>query len=138
MAGMAKDYPEHFAAGLEPHAVQEKYYFARGPQLVNRIVDVSAVIEEKISAMVANTAQGPAGEAGARLRTEFAAKKLRLPELGKSDQEANRQYVKLFLLQPNKELGQTYSLEYAEQFHYIGPGETLPVDEYIRRQAVPL
>src|SRR5439155_374118 len=85
---------------------------------VRRIADVSAVIGEEISAMVGNTAQGPAGEAGARLRTEFAAKKLRLPELGKSDQEANRQYVKLFLLRPNKELGQTYSLEYAEQFHY--------------------
>src|SRR5512140_651385 len=31
MAGMDKDYPEHFAAGLKPHSVTEKYYFARGP-----------------------------------------------------------------------------------------------------------
>src|SRR2546425_7801857 len=29
MAGRDKDYPEHFAAGLQPHAVNEKYYFAR-------------------------------------------------------------------------------------------------------------
>jgi LmbE family N-acetylglucosaminyl deacetylase len=31
MAAMSKDYPEHFAAGLTPHGVREKYYFARGP-----------------------------------------------------------------------------------------------------------
>src|ERR1700739_2068126 len=42
MAAMSKDYPEHFAAGLEAHGVREKYYFARGPQLVNRVVDTSS------------------------------------------------------------------------------------------------
>src|SRR3974390_758937 len=31
MAGRAHDYPEQFAAGLTPHAVQEKYYYARRP-----------------------------------------------------------------------------------------------------------
>ena len=32
MAGGNLDYPEHFAAGLKPYSVSEKYYFARGPQ----------------------------------------------------------------------------------------------------------
>ncbi len=32
MAGGGKDYPEHFDAGLKPHAVREKYYYSRGPQ----------------------------------------------------------------------------------------------------------
>ncbi len=31
MAGRNHDYPEQFAAGLKPHAVREKYYFARRP-----------------------------------------------------------------------------------------------------------
>ena len=31
MAGGHLDMPEHFAAGLKPHSVSEKYYFARGP-----------------------------------------------------------------------------------------------------------
>lgn len=35
MSGGHLDMPEHFAAGLKPHSVSEKYYFARGPQLVN-------------------------------------------------------------------------------------------------------
>ena len=41
MAGGHLDFPEHFAAGLKPHAVSEKYYYARGPQAVNRVVDIS-------------------------------------------------------------------------------------------------
>ncbi len=137
MAGMGKDYPEHFAAGLKPHGVQRKYYFARGPQRVNRVVDIGPVIDKKIDTMLANKAQGPAGDVGARLRAELAAKKLRLPILGKSDEEANREYVKQFLLKSNQELGRKYGLDYAEAFHYIGP-ELSPVDEYVRNHAVPL
>src|SRR5438876_8917967 len=50
MAGRAHDYPEQLeAAGLAPHAVQDKYYYARRPE-VNRVVDVSAVVEQIIDA----------------------------------------------------------------------------------------
>ncbi|MCP4977158.1 MAG: PIG-L family deacetylase, partial [Maribacter sp.] len=34
MAGGRLDYPEHMEAGINPHSVKERYYFARGPQLV--------------------------------------------------------------------------------------------------------
>jgi LmbE family N-acetylglucosaminyl deacetylase len=64
MAGARRDYPEHFEAGLEPHAVREKYYFARGPQVVNRIVDISSVIDQKVQVNLANTSQGPGGIPG--------------------------------------------------------------------------
>ena len=40
MSGGLLDFPEQFDAGLKPHSVSEKYYFARGPQLVNRVVDI--------------------------------------------------------------------------------------------------
>ena len=59
MAGAGKDYPEHFAAGLKPKSVREKYYHARGPQMVNRVVDISSVVEKKIDAILVNKAQGP-------------------------------------------------------------------------------
>jgi len=137
MAGMPKDYPEHFAAGLEPHAVTEKYYFARGPQLVNRIVDISSTIEKKIEVNLVNRAQGPAGNNGARLRARLAKQGLRLPILGDDDETANREYIRHFVLARDRELGQRYGLEYAEKFHYIGP-EPSPVEEYIKRHAVPL
>lgn len=137
MAGMSKDYPEHFAAGLEAHGVREKYYFARGPQLVNRVVDTSTGIEKKIDALCANQAQGPAGGEGARWRARLAAEKLRLPLLGGDDRTANREYVRHFLLQSDAALGKQYGLAYAEQFHYIGPPES-HIEEEIRREAVPL
>ncbi len=137
MAGMSKDYPEHFAAGLKPKSVRERYYFARGPQLVNRVVDISKTIETKIDCIVANKAQGPGGNNGARLRRRLAEKGLRLPELGGDDETANREYVRLFLLDANRELGRRYGVEYAEAFHYIGPRESR-VESYVAEHAVPL
>ena len=147
MAGMDKDYPEHLAAGLQPHSVQERYYFARGPQLVNRIVDITPWINQKVEANLANKTQGAAGENGARLRSRLAAQKLRLPILGNDDDTASRQYIKHFFLDydskylrgvlSDRELGRQYGLEWAEAFHYIGPAESM-LDRYISEHAVPL
>jgi LmbE family N-acetylglucosaminyl deacetylase len=137
MAGMRKDYPEHFAAGLRPQAVRERYYFARGPQLVNRVVDISAVMDRKVEVNLANRAQGPAGETGARLRRSLREKGLRLPLLGEDDAAASRAYIREFVLAMNRDLGRNYGLQYAEAYHYIGPAAS-PVEDYIRRQAVPI
>ncbi len=137
MAGMDKDYPEHFAAGLKPKSVSEKYYFARGPQLINRIVDISETIEEKIDAILVNKAQGPGGDSGARLRARLAEKGLRLPILGDDDRTANREYVRHFLLKDEEEIGRRHGLRYAEAFHYIGPRPS-DLDDYIGKNAVPI
>jgi LmbE family N-acetylglucosaminyl deacetylase len=137
MAGMDKDYPEQFAAGLEPHAVTTKYYFARGPQLVNRVVDISSTIDGKVRANLVNKTQGPAGETGARLRASLAAQGKKLAILGDDDATANFEYVKQIVLQKDRELGRKYGLEYAEAFHYIGPPED-EVGKYVREHATPL
>jgi LmbE family N-acetylglucosaminyl deacetylase len=136
MAGMDKDYPEQFAAGLQPHAVTTKYYFARGPQLVNRVVDISSTIDGKVKANLANKAQGPAGENGARLRASLAAEGRKLELLGSDDATANREYVKQLVFRKDRELGRKYGVEYAEQFHYIGLDEDA-LGKYVREHAVP-
>jgi LmbE family N-acetylglucosaminyl deacetylase len=136
MAGGRKDYPEHFAAGLEPHAVKEKYYFARFQQRVNRVVDISPWVERKIDVNLQNRAQGPAGENGQRLRARLAAEGKRLPLLGDDDVSANRNYIRQFVLQRDRDAGQRFGLAFAEQFHYIAP-EPNAVGEYIQRHAVP-
>lgn len=137
MAGMDKDYPEHFAAGLQPHMVRQKYYFARGQQLVNRVVDITGVIERKIDALLVNKAQGPGGNNGARLRASLAERKLRLPILGSDDATANREYVKEFLLKREQEIGKKHGLKYAEEYHYIGPAMS-PIEDYVKQHGVPL
>jgi len=137
MAGGDKDYPEHFDAGLKPHSVTTKYYHARGPQLVNRIVDIGSVIDVKIAANLANKAQGPAGETGAKLRARLAAEGKRLPMLGDNDAAANREYIKQVVLKKDRELGAKYGLQYAEAYHYIGPStEPAELEELIRKDAV--
>jgi LmbE family N-acetylglucosaminyl deacetylase len=147
MAGGRKDYPEHVEAGVNPHSVSEKYYFARGPQLVNRVVDITSVIDKKIEANLVNVSQGPAGLAGSRLRTALAAKKLRLPALGSSDDEANREYVRHLVLDVDSEAlrgvpsdrvaGRAFGFEWAEPFHYIGPRASRR-ETYISEHAQPL
>ncbi len=138
MAGRAHDYPEQFAAGIEPHEVREKYYYARRPE-VNRVVDISGVIDRKIEANRANRAKGPAGNHGSRLRAELARKGQRLPLLGDDDASADRNYIKEFLLTRDRELGRQHGVAYAEAFHYIGPPASASrVDDYVREHAVPL
>jgi LmbE family N-acetylglucosaminyl deacetylase len=147
MAGMDLDYPEQLAAGLQPHAVLEKYYFARGPQLVNRVVDISPWIDQKVEANLANKTQGPCGENGQRLREKLAGQQLRLPILGNDDDSANRAYIKNVVLDfdsqyqrgvpSDREVGRRYDLEWAEAFHYIGPRQS-QLERYISTHAVPL
>jgi LmbE family N-acetylglucosaminyl deacetylase len=137
IAGARWDYPEHFQAGLKAHGVRERYYFARGPQLVNRVVDITPYIDRKVYANLANVTQGPAGDTGARLRRRLAGQGKRLPLLGSDDDTANRQYTKHFALARDRGRGQAHGLEYAEYFHYIGPDES-DVEAYVEKNAVPL
>jgi LmbE family N-acetylglucosaminyl deacetylase len=138
MAGRAHDYPEQFAAGLAPHAVQEKYYYARRPE-INRVVDVSGVVDQIIDANRANRAKGPAGNHGSRLRAELAKRGEKLPLLGDDDVTADRNYIKEFLLARRRALGQNHGVQYAEAFHHIGSSaRRSAVDEYIKKNAVPI
>ena len=122
MAGRDHDYPEQFAAGLEPHAVQEKYYYARRPE-INRVVDVSGVVDQNDRRQPRQPGQG-------------AGRQSRLAAPGRAGQEAardcrswatttstaDRNYIKEFILARSRELGQKHGVEYAEAFHYIGRG----------------
>ena len=89
----------------------------------------------------------PGGDNGARLRRELAQRNLRLPILGGDDDTANRQYVKHIVLDhdslrlrgvpSDRDVGRPHGLEWAEQFHWIGPAESR-LEEYIARNATPL
>jgi LmbE family N-acetylglucosaminyl deacetylase len=137
ISGARWDYPEHFKAGLQPHAPAERYYFARGPQLVNRVVDITDFIDQKVNVNLANVTQGPAGNTGSQLRRQLAAKGKKLPLLGNDDETANREYTKYFALGRDRARGQAHGLQYAEVFHYIGPDQP-DIGDYVERNAVPL
>jgi LmbE family N-acetylglucosaminyl deacetylase len=141
MAGRFHDFEEQFAAGLQPKTVQDKYYFARRPE-ITRVVDITKQIDKKVDAIRANVAKGPGGHTGSRLRAELAARHQRLPLLDGDDVAADRNYIREFSLTHNRELGKQYGVEYAEAFHYIPAGASGAdrdprVDEYIKQHAVP-
>ncbi|MGH9664429.1 MAG: PIG-L deacetylase family protein, partial [Bryobacteraceae bacterium] len=139
MAGRAHDYPEQFAAGLKPHAVSDKYYFARRPE-ITRIVDISGQIDKKVECNRANVAKGPGGHLGSRLRADLARQGKKLPLLGNDDLTADHNYIKEFGMTRSRELGRQYGVEYAEAFHYIGPGtgREKSREDYIREHSVPI
>ncbi len=141
MAGRDHDYAEQIAAGLKPKEVQDKYYFARRPE-ITRVVDISKQIETKIEVNRANVAKGPGGHLGSRLRAELAARNQKLPLLGDDDATADRNYIREFVMRHNRELGRQYGMEYAEVFHYIPPGAAGAdrdplVEQYIKQHVVP-
>jgi len=131
MAGMRTDYPEQLEV-VKPHSVREMYYFARGPQLVNRVVDISRFIDIKVESNVVCKTQGPGGDKGARLRNKLAKEGKKLAILGDDDQTANFNYVKEFVLEHDKTNGEKYGLDWAECYHYIGPSPS-KLDEYIQK-----
>jgi len=110
MAGRAHDYPEQLAAGIEPRTVQDKYYFARRPE-ITRVVDITKQIDKKVDANRANVAKGPGGRSGSRLRAELAKRNQRLPLLGDDDLTADRNYIKEFGLAVSRELGKQYGVD---------------------------
>jgi hypothetical protein len=105
-------------------------------------VDISKQIDKKVEANRANVSKGPGGRSGSRVRAELAKHNQRLPLLGDDDITADRNYIKEFSMARNRELGKQYGVEYAEAFHYIGPGAAgadrdSRIDTYIKEHAVP-
>jgi len=49
-----KHYPEHFAGGLEPFSVCERWYFARQLPEINHFEDVTETMDRKIQALCAH------------------------------------------------------------------------------------
>src|SRR5262249_33290851 len=135
MAGRTHDFPEQLAAGLATHTVQEKYYYARRPE-VNRIVDVRGVVDQIIDANRANRAKGPAGNLGSRLRAELAKQGKKLPLLGENDLAADRNYIREFILARRRALGEKHGVQFAEAFHYVAGSTRSAVDEYVKKNAV--
>ena len=95
-----------------------------------------ARVEAKVAAISANKAQGPGGSTGSRLKARLSTRGLRLPALECDDETADREYVRLFCLLSDRELGEAYGVEYAEPFYYFGPESTAELDDYIAKNAV--
>lgn len=134
MSGGNLDLPEHFEAGLKPHSVAEKYYFARGPQLVNRVVDIGPVLPQKIAAI--RSCRTMITHMVKDLNDTLGGRKLRVPAFAGDEDAGADEFIKAAFVARDHSVGAKYGLEYAEEFHYIGPDRSL--DDYIAKNAVAL
>jgi hypothetical protein len=92
---MGTDYPEHLDAGLLPYGPVERYYYSRDNQRVNRIVDISRYIDQKVEVNMLNVTKGPAGKGeGQKLKDRLAREGKKLPLLEKDGRSADFNYVK--------------------------------------------
>jgi len=91
-SGVHLFHPEQLRAGLKPHYLVERYYWARGPHVVNKVVDISSTIDRKIAAVKSH---------GGMIRDAETLIELR---------------------EANKQLGEMNKMGYAEMFHFIGLG----------------
>ena len=140
MCGMPNDFHEHMEAGIQAHPVRERYYFhVRPGQAFNRVIDVGPHIEKKIASLVECRSQG-AGNHGSLLRARLASEGKRLPLLGNDDRTADREYVRQFLLDDEREYAKAHNLAFAERFYYIDQRQLAKskVDEYVEKNSVPL
>jgi LmbE family N-acetylglucosaminyl deacetylase len=125
------DFPEQFDAGLKVHGVSEKYYFARGPQLVNRVVDIGPTLKQKAAyiaacrTMITNMVKST--------NDSLKARGLKVAAFDGGQDAANEAYIQAAFIDRDKRVGAKYGLEYAEEFHYIGPDHSM--DDYIRTHA---
>jgi LmbE family N-acetylglucosaminyl deacetylase len=131
MASGLLDFPEQFEVGLKPHAVSEKYYFARGPQQVNRVVDIERFLPQKIAAI--ESCETMIVHMVKDLNDSLAERGLRVPALSGSLETASKEFIQAAFVTRDHTTGAKHGLQYAEEFHHIGPDASL--DEYISRNA---
>jgi LmbE family N-acetylglucosaminyl deacetylase len=131
MAGGALDFPEQLDAGLKPHSVSEKYYFARGPQLVNRVVDIGPWATQKAAAIA--SCDTMVTHMVRDLSDSLAARGMRVAALEGEQSTANREFIEAAFASRDQKIGAKYGLAAAEEFHHIGPDSSL--DDWIARHA---
>jgi LmbE family N-acetylglucosaminyl deacetylase len=131
MASGALDFPEQFDAGLQPHSVSEKYYFARGPQAVNRVVDISPWVAQKSAAIA--SCETMVTHMVRDLADGLAARGLRVAALAGEQGAANQEFIRAAFVTRDQKTGAKYGLGSAEEFHHIGPDSSL--DEWIAQHA---
>src|SRR5204862_8071533 len=109
-----------------------RHHFARGPQWVNRVVDVAPSLQPKLWAI--RSCRTMITHMVKDLNASLADRKLRLPALAGGDESAIREYSSLVFQNRDAAVGKRHGLEYAEEYHYIGPDNTL--EPYITQNAV--
>jgi LmbE family N-acetylglucosaminyl deacetylase len=107
-------HPEHRDEGLMPHYVGERYFFAKVPKDVNKVVDISGYIEKKVEALCAHVCQMEMTVMD--LQAQLAASGLDIPALANADPKNYRPILDLQIKAWAASVGRREGFEYGEEF----------------------
>jgi LmbE family N-acetylglucosaminyl deacetylase len=112
-----KHHPEHFAEGLAPHGVYERWYFARRLVEVTTAVDIGAALDRKIEAVLAHDTMMRNLVHQLRLQARTAGH--RLPALEDAQHGPLRALLGPLVRHGAATTGRSHDLAYAEQFRVV-------------------
>ncbi len=107
-------HPEHRDEGLQPHYVGERYFFAKSPRDVNKVVDISACIDRKIDALCAHVCQMEMTVMDAQ--TALRASGLDIPLLRDADPKQFRPVIEAQIRAWASSVGRREGFAYGEEF----------------------
>ncbi len=110
-------HPEHRDEVLEPHYVGERYFFAKSPRDVNKVVDISQQIERKIDALCEHVCQMEMTVAQVQL--ELGASGLDIPALAGADPKNYRPVIETQIRGWARSIGKRAGFEYGEEFRRV-------------------
>jgi LmbE family N-acetylglucosaminyl deacetylase len=108
---------EHRDEGLMPHYVGERYFFAKSPRDVNKLVDISDYIDRKIDALCAHTCQMEMTVMD--LQLHLAASGLEIPLLSRADPKDYQPIVDAQIRAWAGSVGRRAGVAYAEEFRRV-------------------
>lgn len=142
-----KHHPEHLQEGLLPHAVCERWYYARQLSKINCVIDISSVLEQKIAAVAAHREM---------IRNTINQSRLQLATWGRFvpaidhavESGSVEEHVRLWFRRRAGFWGAKYGIAYAEVYrvdrfgawedYYQGESLPLPGQEAASLNALPI
>jgi LmbE family N-acetylglucosaminyl deacetylase len=110
-------HPEHGDEGLAPHYVGERYFFAKSPRDVNKVVDISETVERKIDALCEHVCQMEMTVA--ELQTHLAASGLDAPMLAEADPKNYRPIIETMIRRWAGAVGKRAGFAFGEEFRRV-------------------
>ena len=129
-----KHHPEHLRDGLLPHSVCERWYYARQLPKINCVVNISAVLDQKIAAVAAH---------GEMIRNTLNQSRLQLRTWGRFvpalddaiDSGSVEAYVRLWFERRARFWGEKYGVPYAEVYRVERFGAW---EDFFQRESLPI
>lgn len=128
-------HPEHRDEGLEPHYVGQRYFFAKSPRGVNKVVDISDYIERKIDALCEHACQMEMTVGDLQMAAAAAsAAGLDVPLVRDADPRDYRPIIEMQVRAWAGAVGKRAGFAYGEEFRRVRFGG---IERWARGAALP-